>query len=1218
MPELREVLLASLGSRIIAYLTHRDPSALLAEQALVEAKRLLEADQASSDSGGAGVDAVCTVAWLHWCLCAALPRGQGVDHLQIALDLFAAIEPVDPALVPDDASGRPGVAAALATAILRPVLRVDDQAAEDHAINLLRGAVDELSADHRNRVDYLLLLGRHLHKRFVRAGIEGDLVELNAAVNVLNQAVEATATTERRARAGRLSMLGAALMTRFERLGDDADMETASAVFREAVEVAPANLPGRALHLANLCALGQARFIRSGHPADLDAAINAGREAAEATPSDHQNWPGYLANLGNALRHRFERIGQRSDLDEATTVLRRAVDATPIDHPDRVTNLHNLGLALEAGFDRFGDPVDLDAAVSVLRLAVEAAPAVDPSRASYLTALGNVLQVRFERFGNLADLDGAIDIGREAVEAAPDSPARARSLSDLGNALRLRFERHGDSADVDVAIAALRKAVETTPAAHRRAMYLANLGLALESRFDVMRDLADLNAAIAALRKAVDLTPTSHPDRAMYQNNLGNSLQSRFRELEGPADLEAAINAGREAVDATPADFPDRASYLSNFGNSLRARFKRAGDLADLNAAIAVLREAVQATPVGHPGRSVRMHNLGAAHRSRFERVGDPADLDYALSIAREALDATPANHPDRVRRLHNLGLALRARFKELGDRADARAALRMWQEAAAIETASTSLRMNAAEAWGELAASAGDWSTATDGYAKAVALLPLLTWRGVSRGSRERLLADRHGLATNAAACAIAAGRLEHAVELLESGRAVLWSQLLETRTDVTALREAHPELAARLDAARAALDRPAVGLAPEVEARLSSAREWDMLIGQVRDLPGFDEFARPPTAARLRQVATEGAIVVINISPWRCDALLITDNTISVKPLRDLTEDLVVEQTNNYLLALQEFQSTKGDPQAARTILERSIIATLEWLWDSVAKHVLAALGYHSAPDIGRDWPRLWWCPTGALTLLPIHAAGYHGEPDGRSVLDRVISSYTPTIRALFAARTRTESSRLAQLLHIAIPDTPGQAPLPNVAAEQALLTRLFNESKRTALAGRDATHANIVNGLASHAWAHVSCHGYQSLTDPATGGLVPYDWDTAGLVGLLDLTTTEHTGGEFAFLSACKTAVGGVATLDEAISLASALHFAGWRHVVGTLWSVWDDAAADITAGTYTRLVGGGHLEASRTAQALHDALREYRDRPDHRNQPSRWAPFLHSGP
>jgi CHAT domain-containing protein len=93
---------------------------------------------------------------------------------------------------------------------------------------------------------------------------------------------------------------------------------------------------------------------------------------------------------------------------------------------------------------------------------------------------------------------------------------------------------------------------------------------------------------------------------------------------------------------------------------------------------------------------------------------------------------------------------------------------------------------------------------------------------------------------------------------------------------------------------------------------------------------------------------------------------------------------------------------------------------------------------------------------------------------------------------------------------------------------------------------------------------------------------------------------------------------SATGGVTIMDEAISLAAALHYAGWRHVVGTLWSVWDADAAFITRYTYQRLVIDGNLDPTGSAEALHRAVRGRRERPNHRSQPSRWAPFLHIGP
>ena len=730
--------------------------------------------------------------------------------------------------------------------------------------------------------------------------------------------------------------------------------------------------------------------------------------------------------------------------------------------------------------------------------------------------------------------------------------------------------------------------------------------------------MADLDAAVAAGQAAVATSFVGDSERGRFLSNLGIALLTRFERSRQLADLDAAIAAGREAIEVTPIDYPDRALYLSMYGVTLHKRFETVDTLADLDAAITAGREALDATPANHPDRATYLSNLGSVLRDRYHQLHLKADLDAAIAVGQDAVGVIPANHPYRARFLYAAGLALAARFEQDRDLADAHTALRYFKEAADITTAPTSVRMEASRAWGRLAATEGWWSVAVDGYAHTVELLPLLAWLGAGRRSREQLLTQWGGLAADAAACAVAAGQPDRAIELLEQGRGVLWSQILGTRTDLTVLRQAQPDLAARLDRLRAELDRPTgpTDGSPStggIDSRIASARQWQDTLDQVRALPGFHDFARPPEAARLRRAVVTGTIVVVNISRWRCDALTITDTLIEVVSLPHLTQDTVVERVNIYLDALQQVQT----PQHHSPAVEQAISGTLEWLWDAITEPVLDALGYDDVPTNDRQWPRVWWCPTGPLTLVPLHAAGHHDQPDSRSVLDRVVSSYTPTLRALSSVRTRQQPATPGRLLLIALPDTPGAPQLPDVARERALLTSLFDNSQRTVLSGADATRANILRELATHTWAHASCHGDQNMADPTSGGLVPYDWQTAGLVNVLDLTSTDHTGGEFVFLSACKSATGGVVVLDEAISLAAALYYTGWRHVIGTLWAVWDTAAADITLKTYNRLVNAGHFDPTHAAEALHHALRDYRERDNHRYQPSRWAPFAHTG-
>ncbi len=276
---------------------------------------------------------------------------------------------------------------------------------------------------------------------------------------------------------------------------------------------------------------------------------------------------------------------------------------------------------------------------------------------------------------------------------------------------------------------------------------------------------------------------------------------------------------------------------------------------------------------------------------------------------------------------------------------------------------------------------------------------------------------------------------------------------------------------------------------------------------------------------------------------------------------------------------------------------------------MWHSFAERVLDHLDYRATPADDSDWPRFWWYPTGALTLLPIHAAGDHRTP-GAAVVDRVVSSYTSTLRALSDARSETAPTGPGRMLFVRMPETPGQQDLPNVRAEEKLVARLFAD-RYTPSIGPGATRDTVLKNLPDHTWVHFACHGEQNLGDPSRGGMIVED-------GSLTVTGlgSRQCRGEFAYLSGCKTAVGGVDLPDEAITLAAALHYTEYRHVIATLWSVSDAAAARVAADVYTALVHDIEPRADGAAPALHRAVRQLRNR--FREVPSVWTPFAHIGP
>src|ERR1017187_7056112 len=129
------------------------------------------------------------------------------------------------------------------------------------------------------------------------------------------------------------------------------------------------------------------------------------------------------------------------------------------------------------------------------------------------------------------------------------------------------------------------------------------------------------------------------------------------------------------------------------------------------------------------------------------------------------------------------------------------------------------------------------------------------------------------------------------------------------------------------------------------------------------------------------------------VNTSSYGCDALVVDNDDVRVIPLPALGYDEITSQVNNMLAALDMAAGGEVDAPA------EALAGILGWLWTAVARPVLDALNLNERPDLtGQDAApghRLWWCPTGVLSLLPVHAAGLYG-PEHAAVPERVISSY------------------------------------------------------------------------------------------------------------------------------------------------------------------------------------------------------------------------------
>ncbi|MEU0163277.1 CHAT domain-containing protein [Streptomyces sp. NPDC006261] len=1131
----------------------------------------------------------------------------------------------------------------------------------DAAVGHHTDAVQATPVDAPERATHLSHLGVVLWERF---RVSRQVSDLDAAVDCQLEAVRITPADDPD-RSRYLLFLGSSLHARYGARRDARDLDDAIERYRMSLDALPAGDPERPIRLPELGRALEARFEETGALADLDAAISCHREVMDLTRADASGRAARLSDLGSLLRTRHQATGETSDLSAAISAYRDASKSTPHDDPEYAPRLVYLAFALEARFDATGEAADLGEAIRIYQDVAGITPFRHPERGARLVLWGRALVSRYERTGELAELDEGIRRQQEGVQVAPaDHFLRGSMLLSLGTALYSRYERTRALPDLDTAIHLQREALKVMEAddpAHTQ--LLEWLGMTLRARSLRTGTLADADDSVIWNWEAVRATSDSDAEYAGRLSDLGNALVARFTRSGDPADLDEAIRHHQDAV----ASGLGRSALLVNLGAALYARYKRTLAARDLQAAIEYCRKAVQAGDAEGLDHARLLATLARALWSRYdrytiinvrdhaERASLLADLETAIDYCREAVRITPTGYPERTDFLSVLGDMLQSRFNRTGEAADREAAVSAWAEAWSTESTLPSNRISAAWNAARLLGPNAPGKAAEAAEA-AVRLLPRISSRRLERGDQQNALSRFAGLAGEAAALALADDhgtgneRAVRALRLLEAGRGVLLGQALDVRSDLSDLRSQKPELAARFTRLRDLLDQPSEAPLPgrgEIKARKSRQRasaddrhrlaeEFEATLAEIRGLEGHSSFALPPTAEALMNEASEGPIVVFNVSRHCGDALLLTGDGIAHVELPELAEGHVTRRAKEFQQALL---AATGEDKAARKQAQATLVGVTEWLWDAAAGPVLDALGLQGRPaDSATDWSRVWWVPGGMLGQLPVHAAGHHSDPAGtarRTVMDRVVSSYTPTVRALSRAR---ELSRRQQAkprdgirgLIVAMPTTPdmpnhGRLGFVNeeVAAVQdhlpdsVLLREEDPRDVRPSTASTcTPTREGVLARLPQCSIVHFACHGATHPTDPSKSLLFLHDHTHAPLT-VASLAPIQLDSAELAYLSACRTAAIETNKLvDEAIHLASAFQLAGFPQVIGTLWEIDDDTAVTIADAVYSGLrVRPDVVDTRRAAFALHAAVRAVRDM--FPRVPSLWAGYLHSG-
>ncbi|KAG2133459.1 CHAT domain-containing protein [Suillus cothurnatus] len=602
----------------------------------------------------------------------------------------------------------------------------------------------------------------------------------------------------------------------------------------------------------------------------------------------------------------------------------------------------------------------------------------------------------------------------------------------------------------------------------------------------------------------------------------------------------------------------------------------------------------------------VALFSLSSALCSRFTHTLKNEDVEEAIDLCQKSLAILPSLHPERYYSYLWLTNAYLPRYQIQHNPADLSLAVKNFRLASGHPTQGFPHRIQTALHW-VTAAESHQHDSALEAYQVC---LELFDSHAMTRSSitsrREAATAfhSAHSLPVDAASCAIRRGSLRRAVELMEQGRGQQWSLASRLKTPVEDLESTNSKLAHNYlelskrvsNAAQSSAtvtDRAAADRAATEYRRLT--RQWEAVVAEIRDIRAFSRFLLPPLYEDLQTAARQGPVIILIASQYSCSAIIIpTSGEPHHVPLSSVTLADLKTLKNRFTRAIRH--ASRMNPRESRT----DLIVLLRTIWDEIMLPIVKVLEY--VLEL-KHRSRIWLCPIAAFTSIPLHAANPCQTKADRSgkepcLEDLYICSYTPTLSALVRSRQMTKKRVPPSFVAIG-QGQPGAGKgkaLLTVDSELELVHKLVPAmANRTTISGDAATRTGALEALEKNTWVHLACHGKQDPTQPYNSHFVMRDEHLT----LLDIMEKDIPHAEFAFLSACHTAVGDEKTPDEVIHLAAGLQFSGFKSVIGTLWEVDDGVAKHIVEAFYKYMFmdlkdgAGVVMDCSKAAWALNCA-------------------------
>jgi tetratricopeptide (TPR) repeat protein len=1016
-----------------------------------------------------------------------------------------------------------------------------------------------------------------------------------------------------------LARRGEALLVSYHRVGGSAQLLMAINSYREAVRMLNSSdrvYPdasrlkvysglGRSL-VQEYHRTGALPLLREGAEY-LEAALDAAGESSEVE---------HLIDLADALTHLFDYTGAQEQVDRALQLLTTVTDRP--EHPFYPLALSRLVHA--ELITSLSDRIVYDReklGVLAASLTAISKPTVHVHEVAYGIGLVNFFQWHLDLVPEY--MAGAMYHGYKALNTCPPTLYHQHRIRSLLGRMHGQFQRiHGEGADRAAALGHARYCLTLFPFNPiYRSLATENMIIAYATFKEQADTRANLEVAIDMVEEVLHLLPPDHRRYVTLQSQRAALYIRHYEHTGQVSSLDKTIALDGPGLDKT---YPN---VLFNIGLAMLLRvqaFRERRLLPLLGRAYQLFGMTLDALPLTSPHRIRPVKQMLEVRQLQSEFGEVDLDEDQLVDSARKLLlDAGTAIGPedkalaldtlatfllsrtglansldlDEIDRTIELGISAwddsgsiyefrvhqartscaRYRITQVKSYADT-----AWSQYSALASelsAKPRERYEAVQHWIRDAQSIHDRRQASLAYWSAIKLLPHLGYIGEDAITRREALMHARGIACQAAAHELASDNMDTAIELLEQGRSVFWTQLLRLRS--------HHDVAPVEDLAQ--IDHLVQELQKTEETNWAGRRrkveELDTLITSIRNKSGYEHFMAPRPFADLMTAVDglDGHVVILIPSDSVCDVVMLGATSGSSRTHLRLPAVNVgsLEVMSDSLRSAAD-QERRGDdmrgmkkvPPTAKAGPSRDEVV-LRKLWDTLVKPIVETLGLMVSTSAasnslsyslvykktqGTSRPRLWWLPTGPLTFLPLHAAGIYTGKVAECLSDYAVSSYVPTLSALAEAGSRpTGATRSSSkiLLLAPIENSSNLPQLPHALAEISSIETLIGNEAVVQSDIPDQTVDSVLRLIPQANIVHFACHGQQINADPLQSGFELSD----GRLTLSHLTSLHIPHGQLAYLSACESAAVDANQPDEAVNIATAMLYVGFKSIIATLW-------------------------------------------------------------